>query len=404
MPDTAWTLPEGIESPPPARVARLERLRRQLLDLYVSWGYLQTSPPFMEHAAALRSDDEALNRNLFELSDALSEGRLAIRADATTQVARMQAVQMDSSRGPVRLCYCLPVAQRQPESLGAPRFFYQLGVELFGSSAASADAEVLGLMIQSLQQAGVTGITVNIGHTVFFSAIMGAAGVQGDGRQRLLQLLQNRAAPEIPEAAAAAGVGEAEAQLLVRLADSHGDMTDLESVAQPFMHLPQIAEAVSEVRTLSAVVPSDCRVQFDFADLHGRMYHQGLVFACFTPAHGAAVARGGRYRAGAEGDKPAVGFSSSLWLLEALGREASSGGGRVIFAPADDDSGLAAEVARLRAAGEVVVCGLDDSHTAESIEGCTHALCRSGDGWQVRAQHAKDTAKDTAKNNRSEPK
>ena len=385
----------------------------------------------MEHAAALRSDDEALNRNLFELSDALSEGRLAIRADATTQVARMQAVQMDSSRGPVRLCYCLPVAQRKPESLGAPRFFYQLGVELFGSSAASADAEVLGLMIQSLQQAGVTGITVNIGHTVFFSAIMGAAGVQGDGRQRLLQLLQNRAAPEIPQAAAAAGVGEAEAQLLVRLADSHGDMADLESVAQPFMHLPQIAEAVSEVRALSAVVPSDCRVQFDFADLHGRMYHQGLVFACFTPAHGAAVARGGRYRAGAGGDmvgaggdKPAagaggdtaagaggdtaVGFSSSLWLLEALGREASSGGGRVIFAPADDDSGLAAEVARLRGAGEVVVCGLDDSHTAESIEDCTHALCRSGDGWQVRAQNAKDTAKNTAKdiakNKRSEPK
>ncbi len=33
-----WLLPEGIEEILPAEARRLERLRRQLLDLFASWG------------------------------------------------------------------------------------------------------------------------------------------------------------------------------------------------------------------------------------------------------------------------------------------------------------------------------------------------------------------------------
>ena len=39
-----WLLPEGIEEILPPAAGRMERLRRELLDLYESWGYELVTP------------------------------------------------------------------------------------------------------------------------------------------------------------------------------------------------------------------------------------------------------------------------------------------------------------------------------------------------------------------------
>ena len=43
-----WQLPDGVEEVLPAQAALVERLRRQLLDLYRSWGYRLVIPPLVE--------------------------------------------------------------------------------------------------------------------------------------------------------------------------------------------------------------------------------------------------------------------------------------------------------------------------------------------------------------------
>ena len=44
-----WLLPEGIEEVLPEQAKRLEQLRRQLLDMYATWGYELVMPPFIEY-------------------------------------------------------------------------------------------------------------------------------------------------------------------------------------------------------------------------------------------------------------------------------------------------------------------------------------------------------------------
>ena len=44
-----WLLPEGIEELLPEQATRLEQMRRELLDLYSSWGYELILPPFIEY-------------------------------------------------------------------------------------------------------------------------------------------------------------------------------------------------------------------------------------------------------------------------------------------------------------------------------------------------------------------
>ena len=48
-----WLLPEGIEELLPEPAARLEQLRREILDLYRSWGYQLIIPPFIDYLDSL---------------------------------------------------------------------------------------------------------------------------------------------------------------------------------------------------------------------------------------------------------------------------------------------------------------------------------------------------------------
>ena len=48
-----WLLPEGIDEILPPQATKLERLRRDLLDLYRSWGYDQVVPPMVEYLESL---------------------------------------------------------------------------------------------------------------------------------------------------------------------------------------------------------------------------------------------------------------------------------------------------------------------------------------------------------------
>jgi ATP phosphoribosyltransferase regulatory subunit len=48
-----WLLPEGIDEALPEQARTLETLRRQILDMYSSWGYEQVMPPFIEYLDSL---------------------------------------------------------------------------------------------------------------------------------------------------------------------------------------------------------------------------------------------------------------------------------------------------------------------------------------------------------------
>ena len=48
-----WLLPDGVEEILPLEASKLEYLRRQLLDLYESWGYQLVITPLIEYLDSL---------------------------------------------------------------------------------------------------------------------------------------------------------------------------------------------------------------------------------------------------------------------------------------------------------------------------------------------------------------
>jgi ATP phosphoribosyltransferase regulatory subunit len=185
-----WLLPDGVEELLPEQAQQVEFLRRKLLDLYQCWGYELVMPPLMEFTDSLLVGLGAdVDMQTFKVVDQLSGRAMGIRADITPQVARIDAHSLNR-RGPARLCYAGSVLHTKPKSLMASRSPIQIGAELYGDASLSSDIEVICLMLETLQTAGVVDITLDLGHVGIYRALIEQACLSGDAEQQLFDALQ----------------------------------------------------------------------------------------------------------------------------------------------------------------------------------------------------------------------
>ena len=152
-----WLLPESIEDVLPAEAARLEALRRTLLDHFAQHGYRLVQPPMIEHLESLLTGTgRDLDLQTFKVVDPLSGRLLGVRADITPQVARIDAHLLNEA-GVTRLCYAGSVLRAVAGTPGATREVLQIGAELFGDARHRRRSRSASrLLVSSLAAAGVT--------------------------------------------------------------------------------------------------------------------------------------------------------------------------------------------------------------------------------------------------------
>ena len=103
-----WLLPDAVDEFLPPQAEALERLRRELLDMFFSWGYELVMPPLIEYIESLLvGTGNDLDLETFKLIDQSTGRLLGLRADITPQAARIDAHRLQR-KGPQRLCYLDP--------------------------------------------------------------------------------------------------------------------------------------------------------------------------------------------------------------------------------------------------------------------------------------------------------
>ncbi|MEI6547866.1 MAG: ATP phosphoribosyltransferase regulatory subunit, partial [Burkholderiales bacterium] len=158
-----WLLPESISDILPSEARRIEMLRRRLLDLYRTYGYELVMPPMIEYIESLLTGSgHDLDLKTFKLIDQLSGRTMGVRADITPQVARIDSHLLDRS-GITRLCYAASVLHTRASGPLSTREPLQIGAELYGHPGLEADLEVIELLLQSLQLAGVSRVRIDLG-------------------------------------------------------------------------------------------------------------------------------------------------------------------------------------------------------------------------------------------------
>lgn len=383
-----WMLPEGMFEALPGQAQALEGLRRELLDLFATWGYQYCVPPVVEHLDALLTGvGSTLERQTFKLTDPSGGRLLGIRADMTTQMARIDASRLHG-QGINRLCYVGSILRDAPANSHRSRNPTQVGAELFGIDTPAADHEMLRLMVVALQQAGIANLHIDLGHIGVYRAIINALGWSVADAKPLYRLLQGRRVPEIHDYVKAADIDADWQKIICALPSLHGDVSVLAEARELLKaKAPDAIKAIDEIEAAAQLLSANEQVQVhvDLIELRGYSYHTGLVFAALTPGLGQELARGGRYNSvgAAFGQaRAATGFSADLGaLFDAANRGCAVPKG--VLAPADaSDAALQNAIIALRAEGQTVIEDIAASADA-AAQNCDRLLKNIDGKWQV---------------------
>ena len=351
-----WLLPESLADTLPAEARRIEELRRQLLDLFRTYGFELVAPPLVEYIDSLLSGTGSdLNLRTSKLVDQLSGRTLGVRADMTPQITRIDAHLLNRA-GVTRLCYCGPVLHARPAGLLSSRELLQIGAEIFGHKGFEADLEIIRLALESARLAGVQALRLDLCHAGLVRSLIEADAAAQLRADEIMALLRDKDLPRIAGLAQGAGALQPETvQALAWLPKLYGDRTVIDRARKV---LPNTAGVVAALDTLAQLlgVLDDVSVGVDLADVGTYGYHTGVTFSIYADGWHDALVQGGRYdnvslafgRA-----RPATGFSLDLrklaaGLLPALATPA-------VRAPAGQDLALRAAVQALRQEGHIVV-------------------------------------------------
>ncbi len=382
---SAWLLPEHIADVLPAQARHIEELRRGLLDVARSFGCELVMPPLMEHIESLLSGTgRDLDLKTFKLVDQLSGRTLGVRADATPQVARIDAHLLNRS-GVTRLCYCGPVLHTRPSGMQGTREPLQFGAEIYGHAGLEADLEVQDLALDCLRGAGLGALTLDLADARIVRALL--AGVDGTRRADIQAALATKDVTALQ--GLCEGFDAAQRRAVLALPGLYGSGDVIARARQVLPPTPLLNAALADLATLArhaAQAHPEVKVGFDLSDAGGSSYYSGARFAIYVSGSSDAIARGGRYdEVGAifGRNRPAVGFS--LDLKELAEQVPGRGSRPAVRAPWSEDAGLRAAVRRLREQGETVVCILPGhEHEGQEFE-CDRELVAIGDQWAVRA-------------------
>jgi len=269
-----WLLPEYIEDILPGEAARVERLRRRILDLFFSHGYELVIPPMLEYLdSLLTGTGHDLDLRTFKLVDQLSGRLLGLRADITPQVARIDA-HLLNRQGVTRLCYSGTVLHTQPSGLLRTREPLQIGAELYGHAGLESDIEIQTLMLRALQAAGLKGIHLDLGHVSVFRALVTRASVAPEQEAELFRVLQAKDVPALRELSAGLDARTREALLL--LPQLYGGAEVLATARQRLPAYPELGACLGLLeaigRELGGEVEELC---FDLAELRASHFHSG---------------------------------------------------------------------------------------------------------------------------------
>ncbi|MBT8124917.1 MAG: ATP phosphoribosyltransferase regulatory subunit [Gammaproteobacteria bacterium] len=385
-----WLLPEGIEESLPDESAWLEIYRRKLVDMFSTWGYELVIPPMIEYLDSLLigpSDD--LDLQTFKLTDQLTGRMMGVRADMTSQVARIDA-HMLKREAPTRFCYLGTVLHTRPSGRDLTRSPLQVGAELYGHSGLDSDVEVICLMLEALSMVGIDDVLLDLGHVGIFTNLVNKAGLNELQQKQLQALLQQKAQPEYEKFLATCALSDDRNKVFLSLMDLSGDTGVIAEAKQLLKDIdPEVIEYIDYVAKLSSRVVMrypNIQLHYDFAALSGYRYQNGAVFAAYVSGQGGEIARGGRYDMIGKvfgRSRPATGFSVDLKALAKISPKTNAAVFG-IYAPNDDDSALQDKIKQLRAQGERVICALSNQQGNEKDVGCNRVLVKQEQQWVVK--------------------
>ena len=284
------------------------------------YGYQDLQTPSFEYFDVFSNEiGTTSSKDLFKFFD--KEGNtLVLRPDFTPSVARCAAKYFMDEKEPLRFCYEGSAFSNTSNLQGKLKETTQMGAELMNDGSAQADGEMIAMLIECLQAAGLTEFQISIGNVEYFKGICEYLQMDSELEMALRDAISSKNYFAAEDLLKSEGFSKSDRDLILRIRDFMETAEDLEKAAatapnertvsaiRRLIDVYRVVEAYGLARYLS----------FDLSLLSKYHYYTGIIFKGYTYGTGEPIASGGRYDRLLEKfgfPTPACGFAADIDAL-----------------------------------------------------------------------------------------
>ena len=312
-------IPPGTRDVLPDEMRELRKLNLALIEVFERHGYGEVQTPAIEYDEVMARGDGRAAGSAYRFFDERGE-LLALRSDMTIPIARLVASRLAQDEPPFRLSYVANAYRAVRPQRGQMREFGQAGVELIGAPAPEGTAEVIGVLGEALDAAGLNRAVIGLGDADLYRQLLTEIGIEGGARETVLEKLATHDLVGLEsELAGLAGISPEQVETLIALSQLRGGREVLAEARS--IGGEAVERATARIQgtfdALEARGAAD-RVLVDLGLLRDLGYYSGAILEVYDPALGHVLGGGGRYdglmkRFGL--DLPAAGFALYLERL-----------------------------------------------------------------------------------------
>ena len=151
----------------PSDILTWQEIENKARNLFQNANYKEIRTPIFESTDLFKrgvgDSTDIVNKEMYTFNVGGGDTSITLRPENTAGVVRSYIEHgMDKLPTPVKLWYFGPMFRYERPQAGRQRQFHQIGLELFGISDASADAEVIILATEFLKANGIGNLVVSL--------------------------------------------------------------------------------------------------------------------------------------------------------------------------------------------------------------------------------------------------
>lgn len=306
--------PEGTRDLLYGECCLRRQVQQKLTEVFSRCGYSEIATPVVEYYDVFtRAGSTVQQEGTLKMIDRIGH-ILVLRPDCTLPIARVAATHLRHEPLPRRLFYNETIFRAATANAGHMSEVDQCGIELIGASGQRADAEVVAIALEALQNCGIQNYRIELGHAGFFKALADELQTDGEQVETIRTLIEQKSFAALDDLLQERFSDRPSYPALRRLSRLFGGAEVLDEARS----LTKNSAALQALDELSTVYEELCAagwseyVGFDLGLVHQIDYYTGMVFCGYVEGFGHVVVAGGRYDALMEKfgrQAPATGFA-----------------------------------------------------------------------------------------------
>jgi ATP phosphoribosyltransferase regulatory subunit len=282
-------IPSGTRDVLPDEMRELRALTERIRMVFDAAQYGELYTPALEYERTFAGQG-AMTSPAYRLFDQHGDV-LVLRSDMTTPIARVVGTRYAQAQPPLRFCYFAHSYREVRPQRGQSREFLQAGIELIGMPAPAGTAEVLTVLGDALDAAGLQNYRIGLGSVSLYPTLLASLGVDSERSERIIAALADGDFVGVDRELAELPLPDQDLELLSRVPRMRGGSELLDGLPGP---LHDAGIGLREV--LARLAPrTAARVIVDFGLVRSIGYYTGAVFQVYDPTYGVPLGGGGRY-------------------------------------------------------------------------------------------------------------